>query len=420
MFTYKASIEKWRSFTKQQDNFLKPLLLILIFCTTHNSFGEDNPFLTPIGSDEAIAGNTGIGRDGSVGSVIYNPAGMASINISKVSGSASTFSQNIVRSKGVGFDDTAKSFTTTPTQITTVLAKEKFNLGFSILIPASFTSNVKRTTNTSTVGNYVENIDIVSQNTLFGPSFAFSYSPEFKFGMSLFFIKNEHKEVSDTSFGLDNGTSKYLDVYRDNNTATALFPVLGLLYTPNKSFSLGMRFSAPSAQLSGEHESTIKQFENDGTNPEVTRTDKQKKKRKYKNPLDMGLGISKLFGEQFRVLIDISNQFKQNYTAYLHDAYNEDEIIELKNTTRYNLGLEYQTSHTDAITFGINYNPDPRKIDESLNFYGATIGYKSLEKMSDTRFGFFYNQAKATANQSSVDYRIVGMILSTSINFHNL
>jgi len=187
---------------------LKSLLLILIILTTQKSFGEDNPFLTPIGSDEAIAGNTGIGRDGSVGAVIYNPAGMASIHISKVSGSASAFSQNSVRSKGAGFDDTAKSFSTTPTQITTVLAKEKYNLGFSILIPASFTSNVKRTTNKDSIGTYVENIDVVSQNTLFGPTIAFSISPEFKAGMSLFIIKNEHKEVSDTSFGLDSGTSR--------------------------------------------------------------------------------------------------------------------------------------------------------------------------------------------------------------------
>jgi long-subunit fatty acid transport protein len=345
---------------------------------------------------------------------------MASIHISKISGSASAFSQNSVRSKGAGFDDTAKNFSTTPTQITTVLAKEKFNLGFSILIPASFTSNVKRTTNKDSIGTYVENIDVVSQNTLLGPTIAFSISPEFKTGMSLFIIKNEHKEVSDTSFGLDSGPSRYLDIYRDNNTATALFPVLEFLYTPNKNLSFGLRFSAPSIQISGEHESTIKQYENDGTNPEVTSTDKQQKKRTYKNPLDIGFGISYQYDEHFRILADVSNQFKQNYTAYLHDAYNEDEIINLKNTTRYNLGFEYQTSRTDAITCGLNYNPDPRKVEESLNFYGVTVGYKSLEKMSDTRFGFFYNQAKATANQSSVDYQIIGLILSTSINFHNL
>ena len=48
-----------------------------------SAMAQENAFLTPMGAYEGIAGNTGIARDGSVGAVIYNPGGMASIKSSK-------------------------------------------------------------------------------------------------------------------------------------------------------------------------------------------------------------------------------------------------------------------------------------------------------------------------------------------------
>jgi hypothetical protein len=399
---------------------MKILILITLLFQIRTLVAQENPFLTPIGSDEAILGNTGIAIDESVGSVIYNPAGLASIKISKISGSASAFSFNSVRSKGPGYDDTTTNVEATPSQITSVFTKKDFNLAFSVLIPTSFTTNVKRTTLTDNIGEYVENIDITSKNSLFGPSIAYSYSSYWAFGASVFVIKNEHNEVSDTSFGLDNGTSKYLDVYRDTNKALAIFPIFGALYTPSSKFSWGFRLSAPSIQISGQHESTIKQYQNDGTNPEATKTDKQVKHRKYENPVDLGTGVAYQISGNTKIYTDLSLQFKKNYVAYLYDAYGEDEIIDLKNTLRFNLGIERRTSRTDAITLGLNYNPDPRNIPNPLNFFGITAGYKSLEKLSDTRVGLFYNQASAESYKSKTTYKILGLILSTSINFRNL
>lgn len=50
---------------------MKILLLVFLFFSFRSEAFE-NSFLAPIGAYEAITGNTGIGRDGSVGSVLLS------------------------------------------------------------------------------------------------------------------------------------------------------------------------------------------------------------------------------------------------------------------------------------------------------------------------------------------------------------
>jgi hypothetical protein len=396
---------------------------IFSFILSSTGLCQDNPFLAPMGSFEGITGNTGIARDGSVGAVFYNPAGLSTLTTSKISGSASAFGLSSVTTEGNGFKDTRTHINSIPTQISSIFTQKKFNWAFSILVPDSTSTNINRTTLSPEYGNYVENIDIKSQNTLIGPSIGFLSNSNFKFGLSLFLQKNERKETSDTSYGLDNGSPKYLDTYRDENTAYVFFPLFGFLYDVTSRFSFGLRFSGPSALISGHHKSTIKQYQNDGTNGEESKTDSQEKNRKYKRPMDVGIGFSFDFSDNFKVLFDISNQFETKYTAYMHDAYDENEIIDLKNVQRYNLGLEYRTSLHDALTMGLNYNPDPRKKEgypfyNRLDFYGLTLGYRELERISDTTVGLFFNQAKSDNESSKTTYNIVGVFLSTAISFH--
>lgn len=310
---------------------IKIVALILFFFFSYSVFSQDNPYLAPIGAFEAITGNTGIGRDGSVGAVIYNPAGLASVSTSKISGSASAFGVNSIRTQGRGFDDENNHISSIPTQITSIFTEKKFNWAFSILVPRSSTTKINRVTKTDDLGDYVENIDILSQDTLVGPSIGFEKSRNFKYGLSLFLVKNESKETSDTSYGLDTGNPKYLDVYRDENTALAVFPMFGFLFTPSSALSFGVRFSAPSIQLDGHHESTKKEYQNDGSSGEQSRTDRQSKKRRYERPIDLGIGFTYQASERLKLLWDISNQFQKKYYAYKKDAYGEDEFINFKN-----------------------------------------------------------------------------------------
>ncbi len=72
----------------------------------------------------------------------------------------------------------------------------------------------------------------------------------------------------------------------------------------------------------------------------------------------------------------------------------------------------------DALTFGLNYNPDPVK-DGDFDFWGATVGYRSMDKIADSSLGLFYYQAKDDSDGDEQKYRIIGLFISTSINFLN-
>ena len=84
-----------------------------------------NNFLTPIGGIEGISANTGVARRGSIGAVIYNPAGLAYINTNKVSVSGSAFSQNWIDVELSGRSEKIEYFQTTPLKSQPSIIEEK-------------------------------------------------------------------------------------------------------------------------------------------------------------------------------------------------------------------------------------------------------------------------------------------------------
>jgi len=100
------------------------------------------------------------------------------------------------------------------------------------------------------------------------------------------------------------------------------------------------------------------------------------------------------------------------------DAFGDELAKSYKNIQRFNFGFEYRTSTTDTLALGLMYNPDPEK-DTNLNFMGATFGYHSIEKIADSSYGIFYNQASDTNDGSKTSFQMVGLFISSSINFMN-
>jgi hypothetical protein len=396
---------------------------------------QENPFLTPIGAYEGITGNTGIARDGSVGSVLYNPAGMASIKSTKLSASGSAFAQTDISVKGDGVNEDFKFFQTTPGQITTVFHQDKFNWAFSILVPRS--DEKKANIGTSPVDQWDQNypastsIDLYSktQELLIGPSVAFNLASNFKIGLSVFVSKKDIRGVSNVYADLSHFSAQ--SYYESESSALALFPILGVLYQPSNDLSLGLKISGPSTKLSGKMESHYRltsifdPTSNTDCDPNdlwqtcvVYQSTKKKSSVNHEKPIDIGLGLNFLASNNLRLLLDISHQFKKEYEVYKENAEGNSSDLKLEAKTRYNFGLEYLTSQTDALTFGLNYNPDPVK-DSDLDFWGAAIGYRSMDKIADSSLGLFYNQAKEDSNGSEQKYRIIGLFISTSINFLN-
>jgi hypothetical protein len=398
---------------------MRIIVLLLVLMISIELHAQENAFLTPMGAYEGIAGNTGIGRDGSVGSVIYNPAGMASIKSSKLSASGSAFSQNHIQLRGGGVNDDVKYIQTIPAQITTVFTNPNFNWAFSILVPKASDTTMKLQVDDPDLGPYTLNQKVSDTELLIGPSMGLRISNNFNVGLSVFASKRDFKQTAEIF--LDDGTIKYLDAQKDDISATALVPIVGILYTPSKDLSIGLRFSGPSTQLTGSNDSQFQQVFDDGATTETQNVSKTTDVN-YEKPMDLGVGFSFSASKNLRLLIDVSNQFQKKYTIYKENAQGEGDgesnKISLKNVQRYNLGLEYQVSHTDVLTFGFMHTPDPEE-GASLDFSGLTLGYRTLDSIADSSFGIFYNQAKDTVDEIETKQTMVGLFISSSINFLN-
>jgi long-subunit fatty acid transport protein len=389
---------------------MKLLLLFLVFMN-FNSWAQENPFLTPMGAHEGIAGNTGIGRDGSVGSVIYNPAGMASIKSSKLSASGSAFSQNHITTKSSDGSDDIKYFQTVPAQITTIFTNPNFNWAFSILVPNSTKFDSKRVEDTVNFNDTVED-----HETVFGPSAALKISKDFSIGLSIFGSKRDYRLTSSAFF--EDGTGAIVQSRKQDISGLTAYPILGLLYAPSSNFSAGLKFLGPSTSLSGKFEDNVKSA-GDNTSLGLPNSDvTEKGKVTFQKPMELGVGFSARTSENIKLYFDVTNQFSKEYEVLKDDVFGETTSFEYKTTQRYNFAVEYMTSHTDAVTFGLMYNPDPM-VDSDLNFMGATLGYRSMDKIADSSFGLFYNQGSSDSDGIETKQTMVGLFISSSINFLN-
>jgi hypothetical protein len=410
---------------------MKKILFFLALFTT-NLFAQEHQFLTPIGAYEGIAGNTGIARDKSIGAVIYNPAGLASIKSSKLSASGSAFSQNKITLETPSLKEDVEYIQTIPSQITTSFNQKHFNWAFSVIVTKSQEFDYALEAGTASVDKESTDGYNKQQETLFGPTIAFEASRYFKVGLSLFAAKRDEKNKS-VSYA-DYNTYSEQDYFQSDASAIAVFPVVGLLFTPNKNLSVGLKFTAPSTKVSGgvnskrryvywdiDGNGTCPPGLPDGTCSLAWYSNDVTEKANFERPMEIGFGISGNISQNLKILLDINNQFSKKYTVYKKDANNEFKELNYKNTVRGNLGIEYLTSHTDALTFGLMYNPNPLSDDNNgeldLDFMGATVGYRSIDDIADSSFGFFYNTANSNSDGIKTTYSMYGLFVSTSINF---
>jgi hypothetical protein len=406
---------------------MKKLLYFAGVLFSASAMAQENSFLTPMGAYEGIAGNTGIGREGSVGAVIYNPAGLATLQTTKISASGSAFSRNNISLKSDYINEEVEYIQTTPTQITTLFNTKYFNWAFSVIVPKSNELEYAIENGTPGIDKVNEDGYQKLQETLFGPSIGFKLSEKFKIGLSYFISKRDEKEryVEYQDFS----QSSEQTFYQMDTSALAAYPVLGLLFTPTEEFALGLNFSGPSTQLGGEANSRVRYVSWDTTGgglcpngiPDGTCSLAWYSKDKteninYERPLELGIGFSWNITKQLKILTDVTSQFAKEYEIHKSDALEESSSISFVNSTRYNVGFEYLTSQTDAVTLGFMYNPSPTE-DSDLNFVGGTVGYRSIDDIADSSVGLFYNQAKDETGGVETTYSMYGLFLSTSINF---
>jgi long-subunit fatty acid transport protein len=389
--------------------------LFLLFSLPSTLWAQSNSFITPIGGAEGITGNTGIGRYGSSGSVIYNPAGLAGIKSHKVSVSGTAISQNKVTIKDKGLPETSnKYFETTPSQLATIFAEDKFTWGVSLLVPYSMQTELdiktKDGADTTVTSHYFK-----AQETLLGPSIGFSLSPKYKIGLSLFAAKADNLVKSSVYV---QGVNT-LTTYSQKRSAIIAYPILGFLSLESKTFSWGVRCVLPSLQLSGDQE--IKLHENGSD--ELTSKDKLT----YKHPTEFGLGLSWIPSPRWKLLVDSSIQSSIKYQEYNSDTF-EPTYVDYKDASRVGFGVEYKTSSHDRLTAGILASQSPEKDTSSTfgDYKGYTLGYRSIDKNGvGSSYGIYYLTSANDKDENDEDKDVqttfksetIGIFISTSIGF---
>ncbi len=375
--------------------------ILFVFLNNISLTAYSNYFLFPIGSLEGTSGNTGIARYGSDGSVLYNPAGLAGISQKQldVSGSAFSVRDTTIEAKGSPKYDKA-DFSVIPSQITSVYNKNDFVFGFSILTPSIDEFKYASDSDSGLIQRDNEIIEL-----LVGPTVAYNLSDRFKIGLSLFGIKEDENIVN-----LLYDKDKSLTHYEEESTSIGIFPILGILFiSDGKKYSLGFRFSGPSAQITG----TARGIYID----EALKRSEKTTKFYFQRPMDAGVGLSYNISSQFELFFDFSHQFATHYLMISQDAKGEDLVEDYKGINRYNFGLEFKKSEETVLAAGLFLNPDPESNEYYGTFKGVTLGFRSFKKQSDNSYGLFYMEADLNHEFRNINTQVFGVFFAASLHF---
>ena len=384
------------------------LLLILFLPTVSHSIVQNN-FLTPIGGIEGITGNTGIARRASVGNVIYNPAGLAYISTHKVSVSGSAFSQNWIDVDIDGNSEKIKYFQTTPSQITTVYHDDKINYAFSILVP-----KVSKFKTSFTLDEVNSEVNYEDQETYLGPTISIKVSDKLSIGASLFGIKRDFSKQENLYM---NFVENELPVtaqrfFSLNISGISAVGNIGISYAPRDNLKFGLNIQSPKVNLSSTFESKIFfTASNDSTSSNTKNGDAS-----FTAPGELSFGLEYNPSDKLKLLLDVGYQLSQFSLLVKNDASGGRAFYDYNHSYRAHLGVEYEKSAKEAYTFGASYNQ--KNEVNSLDFFGATIGYRLREKVADTMIGLFVNKSiSKKINNIETNYLMAGLYLSSTINF---
>lgn len=400
-----------------KKNIFSKLFLLSLLTMSSFSSAQTRPFITPIGANEGIAGNTGIGRYGSVGAVIYNPAGLAGIKSNKVSASASAFSFNAVKiTEKNAPESSSKYLETIPTQVTTVFHEGKFTWAASILVPYSMQTEMKQYQNLEGISDPVL-IDsyIKAQETMFGLSAGYSLSSKYKLGLSIFGSKLDSYYRSSALIS-ESGNDTLMS-FKVDRSAIFAYPVLGFLALENRKFAWGLRFAGPSLQLSGKEKNKTEMVSNIGGVQTINK--ETERDVIYRNPIEIGAGATWITSSRFKFLADVSYQLGQKYNQYKEDGKGDQERVKDEGTVRLGLGAEYQFSKFDILALGVisNQSMNKDKSGEFGDYVGGTLGYRSVVNRVTTNIGIY---ALSSTNDQGEDGEIVDVQTHIKSNIYGL
>ena len=174
--------------------------------------------------------------------LFYNPAGIVFSDDLKLTGSAHAYHSTTKKYKGVlgGGDWTRESSSLIPNffGMTNHLGDDYF--GFSYAVPDSIIENQdSRFTNLTGISDYIVNVDIYDNTTLLGVSYATALSDTLNFGVTFYLHTREKKLTTNQWIQRTDNRFEWSNIYNENEE-TGYLPILGLLWSPDDTMSVGL------------------------------------------------------------------------------------------------------------------------------------------------------------------------------------
>jgi long-chain fatty acid transport protein len=345
--------------------------------------------------------------------LFYNPAGIAYSTGSSISGSMNSYQESNITYKGVlgGVNDwTRKSSSLLPNFFGVMQPLGDGMVGFSYAVPNSIEedqdqsfANIATTLGTA---EFIINFNNSDNTYDFGPSYGYKISDSLSLGGTLYFHYRQQQRISNTML-IYSGDRVWSNDYFELEEL-GIKPLLGVMWTPMKQWSLGMTVSKVNIFDSsitnhqsclgangGTYSSTALCQAGDIVNHQVVTSSEE-----GSYPLNVTLGAAWFASDALLLAADVSY-----YDAVDAGAESRNSVVNVA------LGSEYYFNPRWAVRAGFytDYANTPQlqsnftayNQNEHVDLYGASASLSHFSRNSSLTIGFNYSAGDGKAQMVS-------------------
>ena len=419
------------------------VMSVVIFLTCATASADEFHYNNMLIGDRASGlGGAYVAISDDPAGLYYNPAGVV-YAVSDITASMNAYNVTVTRYKSVlnGKDWERTSTALLPNffGITQKLGPGVF--GFSYAVTDSIQEDQAQTfSDVPIVGSeYSVNFNNLDTTTIFGPTYAVSVSNKLSIGLSLFshirsqeLVINQLFEFADETILVDN-ISTTRDLFHSDNRYVSLLeygikPVLGIMYSPVDSISLGLSISDTFLVSSNyeEQKTILSNFTCDDTNKNLSQqcihTGLINLRNKNENTRHIPWSLN------FGIVYFAHSKLMLTSSFWVHEPVN-GEVQPLINAA---VGLEYYITGKFAVRMGAytNFSNTPEinsakdvDADEHIDILGATLSLSHFSRTAALTLGFAGTYGSGQAQildddkTQDIEYYGVSVFLSGTNSF---
>ncbi len=340
---------------------------------------------------------TALADDGS--GAYYNPAGLVRIPEADISLSASAYSyQSFTFEKGFfGRDFHQEGGLFVPTGFGAIRRLGNLAFGVSIAVPEAFALRTNRSFHDVDLSGFQFDLDLDFKDDArtyeFGPTLAWSVSPELSIGATLYYLYGSRSRVSyfEIADATDPAALPTLAFSTSQERVTGVTGVLGAQWQPDRCWRFGLALRPPTDlhHYREEQDSNFTPVEGlPGLLPAPGTPDILDKGFTEGVPFSATFGTAWISGEQLTLAADVSVYGYEHFPGF-------ETPVTRDPTWNLNLGAEYYVYPSIPLRAGFYTNnssaPDPKtgqtNAREHVDTYGFTIGANWIAEHTELGLG---------------------------------